>query len=101
MSALGDRVRQLRKERGWTQTQLAKRAKVPQSSVSTMETGNQKGSPHIVQIAIALEVSVYWLVSGRGPKFLTKWQELGNDLSPAEQNAVEAYIQFLRAGKVA
>lgn len=101
MSALGDRVRQIRKERGWTQMQLAKKAKIPQSSVSTLESGSQKGSPHIVEIALALGVNVYWLRSGRGPKLLTKWQEIGQDLSEAEQDLVERYLQLLRAGKVA
>jgi transcriptional regulator with XRE-family HTH domain len=101
MTALGDRVRQVREERGWTQTELAKRAKIPQSSISTLESGQTKGSPHIVEIALALGVSVYWLRSNRGPKSLTQWQQLGLDLTEPEQQAVQAYIQFLRAGKVA
>ncbi len=98
---MGDRVRQVRKERGWTQKDLAKRAKVPQSSVSNLETGGHKGSPDIVEIATALGVSVYWLRNYRGPKLLSRWQELSLDLTPAEQQAMDAYIQFLRAGKVA
>lgn len=101
MSALGDRVRQVRLERGWTQKELARRARIPQSSVSTLETGGQKGSPHIVEVALALGVSVYWLRSNKGPKILTRWQEIGLDLSEPEQDAVAAYIQFIRAGKVA
>lgn len=101
MSALGDRVRQVRKERGWTQTELAKRAKIPQSSVSNLETGGHAGSPNIVEVALALGVSVYWLRNGKGPKYLTDLQELALDLSEPEQQAVAAYIKFLRAGKVA
>lgn len=101
MSALGERVRQVRKERGWTQEVLAKKARVPQSSISMLESGSHRGSPHIVEIADALGVNVYWLRKGRGPKYLTKWQELRQDLSEAELDHLEAYIRLMRAGKVA
>lgn len=101
MSALGDRVRQVREEKGWTQKRLAEKARVPQSSISNLEIGKHKGSPHIVEIANALGVNVYWLRSGRGPKLLTKWQETVQDLTEVEQDLVERYLQLLRAGKVA
>lgn len=100
MSTMGDRVRQVRNERGWTQKELAKRAKVKQSVISALENG-QPGTPFIVEIADALGVNVYWLRKGRGPKLLSKFQELTKDLSEGEQGLVDAYVALLRAGKAA
>jgi len=97
---MAERARQVRKERGWTQPELARRAGVRQSVISAIENG-QPGTPFIVEIADALGVSVYWLRSKRGPKYLTKWQEIGMDLSEAEQELVAAHIKFIRAGKAA
>lgn len=97
---MGQRVRQVRIERGWAQPELARRAKVKQSVISAIENG-QPGTPFIVEIADALGVSVYWLRSKRGPKNLTEWQDFGKDLSEAEQEAVKAHVRYLRASKVA
>lgn len=93
---VGERVRQVRQERGWTQAELAKRAKIAQSSVSELERGDSRGSAYIVDIAVALGVSPFWLNSGKGRREMTKLErDYFGELSEREQQAVQDYIKFL------
>ena len=56
---IGERIREIRKERKWTQSELAYRAGINSSYLSHIETAKTKLSlPVIVQIANALSVSV-------------------------------------------
>ncbi len=64
--SLGDRVRRLRRERGWTQDQLAAVAKVSKSFISEVETGeSQPRGPLLVRIATALRASLDYLMTGK------------------------------------
>jgi transcriptional regulator with XRE-family HTH domain len=68
ISGLPERFRQARRERGWTQTQIAERIGITKASVSNFETGS--ASPSLTTlIAFAAEtgVSLDWLVLGRAP----------------------------------
>ena len=59
----GDRLRHERESRGWTQKQLAEKARVPQETISRLETGKHRG-PQIevaVKLAKALKVSLDYL----------------------------------------
>lgn len=67
METVGDRVRQARKEAGFTQKQLAKKVGISQSSISELEGGDTSETPAIVKIAVACKVSPYWLDAGGGP----------------------------------
>lgn len=97
---VGDRVRQVRQERGWTVAELAKRVGIAQSSLSELELGDSKGTAYIVDLALTLEVSPFWLNSGKGRKKLTKLErDYFGDLSEREQDAVQDYIKFLIAGR--
>lgn len=54
----GKRVRSLRRERGWTQEQLAEAAGLHENYVSRLETGNQEpGLFVILRLAQALGVA--------------------------------------------
>lgn len=58
------RLRRLRTAKGWTQVDLAKKARVTQALISQLEAG-KKASPsvvHILRIAKALGVTVEELV---------------------------------------
>lgn len=64
--SLGDRVRRLRRERSWTQDQLAAAAGVSKSFVSEVESGaSQPRGPVLVRIATALKSSLDYLLTGR------------------------------------
>lgn len=54
-----------------SQTELARRAGVSQSTVANIESGRNQGSKHLVPIAEALGVRVEWLNSGKAPKSQT------------------------------
>ena len=55
---IGDRVARLRKERGFTQAELAEKVGIIQTIVSAIETGALKLSAEMaVRVAVALEVS--------------------------------------------
>lgn len=60
----GKRLRELRDARGWTQEQLAERAKVPAAMISHFETG-VRGAPsadNLVKLANALQVTIDYLL---------------------------------------
>ena len=58
---LGRRIRHRAKQLGLTQAELARRAKVPQSTMNTLVNGNARWSPHLVRIANVLQTTVAYL----------------------------------------
>lgn len=61
---LGEKIRKLRKERGWTQAELGRRARVGGNNVSSYELGTLKPSPKTLErFAQALGVSTQELLS--------------------------------------
>lgn len=65
---LGERVRRLRRQRNWTQDQLATEAKLSKSFISEVESGtSQPRGPVLVRIATALGASLDYLMTGREP----------------------------------
>ena len=67
--ALGDRVNQLRRRKGWTTRDLAKHAGTSDSYVSRLETGATARPRYedIEKIAQAFGVSSFWLLNGYDP----------------------------------
>lgn len=64
MSAIGDRIRQIRKERRMTQIELASLANISQTTLSQLESGRNDTSKELPTIAQVLGVDVYWLQTG-------------------------------------
>jgi repressor LexA len=64
--SFGERVRRLRRERGWTQEQLAETADLSRPQVSKIESGEvpYSRSTTVERIAAALGVSVGYVISG-------------------------------------
>ncbi|MGN1418884.1 MAG: helix-turn-helix domain-containing protein [Acutalibacteraceae bacterium] len=61
--SIGARIRQFRKEKGWTQAVLAEKSGIEPSNISHIERGATKLSlPTLVSIANALEVTTDELV---------------------------------------
>lgn len=67
MSTFGERLRQSRKNRGWSQLQLAEKAGVNQATISKIERGDQDQSVHTPILAATLCVDTLWLATGDGP----------------------------------
>jgi transcriptional regulator with XRE-family HTH domain len=65
MSHVGDRIRNRRLELGWTQEQLAEKARISKGFVSDVETGTRGVSAnYLLEIAQALGVSLDYLMKG-------------------------------------
>ncbi|MGL4674634.1 MAG: XRE family transcriptional regulator [Wohlfahrtiimonas sp.] len=62
---LKDRLKEAREKAGITQQQLADSAGIAQSTIMFLESGRNKGSTRIVDIAKALGVSPDWLLYGK------------------------------------
>ncbi len=62
MGIFGKRLVEARARLGWKQTELARRAGVPQQSVQAIETSDQQTSKYLHQLAAALGVSGAWLL---------------------------------------
>ena len=65
---VGMRVKHVRELRAMTQVQLAKRSGVSQSTISELETGENRSlvGTNLVRVAQTLKVSPEWLASGKG-----------------------------------
>jgi ribosome-binding protein aMBF1 (putative translation factor) len=65
---LGRAVRQLREDRGWTQSQLAAAAKMTQSAVARFEAGGTTPTlPVLERLARALDVELQVRLAPRSP----------------------------------
>lgn len=65
MKSLGTRAKARREELNMSQADVARRACISQSTVAQIETGRNRGSKYIVQLAAALGTSILWLAEGR------------------------------------
>lgn len=66
VNTLQERLIYARKLRGFSQAELAKRAKCRQSTIGNIESGLRKTLRDLVGVARALDVSPDWLADGRG-----------------------------------
>jgi transcriptional regulator with XRE-family HTH domain len=69
-SAFGDRVKQAREAKGWSQSDLAGKVDVSRQAIFSIETGENKSMrpENLFKVADALEVKARWLATGDGPK---------------------------------
>ena len=63
MTALGDRVYALRRQRGWSQEQLALESGVATMTVVRIKTGNTPSMGTLTKLAIALETTTAALLT--------------------------------------
>lgn len=68
MQDVGDRIRRVRRIKGWSQARLAASLGVTASAVGHWErpNGHQPSSENLIEIAKHLTVTVEWLAVGRG-----------------------------------
>ncbi|TMV86258.1 helix-turn-helix transcriptional regulator [Thioclava sp. BHET1] len=84
------RLKELRKERGWTGEKLASLAGTSKSYISDIENGRKFPSGRLLKaFARAFDVSVYSLIDDEdGSGMLSSHLEVMKDLSPEDQRAV-------------
>src|SRR5437870_1060971 len=82
LAAIGERIRQRRKELGRTQEALAEAAELSKSFVSEMEGGVAAASGLVyLRVAQALDVQVQWLLTGALPEGTQKQSSAADLLS--------------------
>lgn len=64
-----NRLKDARREKGFTQREVAERAGISQPTYSALEGKDGTGSKHLPKIAEVLGVRVRWLYSGEGPRY--------------------------------
>jgi transcriptional regulator with XRE-family HTH domain len=84
----GARLRFARDKKGLTQTQLALKSGVRQSSISELEgDAYSPAGPKLIAICRALEVRPQWVITGERPMEPTSHADLGMDPKEAEMAA--------------
>lgn len=58
-AAFGEAVKAARKERGWSQTELGKRAGVSRPTVARIEKGQDGHTTMLDRVAVVLELTVF------------------------------------------
>ncbi|HEX5055490.1 MAG TPA: helix-turn-helix transcriptional regulator [Gammaproteobacteria bacterium] len=91
---VGDRVRQVRQEKGITQKDLALLSGVCQQMISKLEVGKAQGSANIVRLALALDVSPAWLEGISPRKTIDHGKQVPAN-STLNRKAVHACIEYL------
>lgn len=95
MMSIGERLRQARLEKKWSQRKLAERANIKQQSLHNIETNASKGGRSLEKLAEALSVDPSWLrfgnhsASGHNPNGqptvrllpLIEWEKIGMPLN--------------------
>jgi transcriptional regulator with XRE-family HTH domain len=64
--SIGQRIKERRKAIGLTQSQLAAKVGMKQSSISELENGDSSSTTNVAKIAQALKVNALWLETGAG-----------------------------------
>lgn len=67
IAMMKERIKRARRERGWSQAELARRMSVTQPSVAEWESGRKAPNmKNLVRLAKLLDVGFEWLSTGRG-----------------------------------
>lgn len=61
---IAERLKSARKERGWSQNELAKQSSVDRTVISRIESGATLTEKQAVKLAETLEVGIEWLLKG-------------------------------------
>lgn len=104
--ALGQRIKQLRENKGWSQPELARNLGVTNGAVGAWEVGLKSPRRSMAQkVAAMLGVTMEWLLTGNEPEERTKAQtkpelealELVRALPPEKQDMAVAMLRGLAA----
>ncbi len=93
MATVGERIREVREARGWTQGKLSEAARISKSFLSEVESkGKNLSLDLLLRVATALNASVEYLATGRGDEA----KSLKPVVIPAElsQAAEQLHLSF-------
>ncbi|HEY3486601.1 MAG TPA: helix-turn-helix transcriptional regulator [Gammaproteobacteria bacterium] len=92
---VGDRVRQVRQEKGFTQKDLAALSGVCQQMISKLEVGRAESSANIVRLALSLEVSPAWLQGISPNKYQQPEKSSERAGPPLNRKVLQACLEYL------
>ncbi|HEC16685.1 MAG TPA: XRE family transcriptional regulator [Sedimenticola sp.] len=95
--SLGERLRCRRREKGWTQDQLAAHAGTNQAVIQKIENGRSLRPRKINEIASALEVSPSWLMFGEEPNSMSSLDTEARTVAETWARLPEPFRSRIRA----
>lgn len=98
IKTVADRLKWARKQKGWTQMELAEHAKVTRDVVVNTENGRSERPRQAQQLADALEVPAAWLLFGKSVESLSKegidiaqnWESLPDHIKSAIKTLIDS-----------
>lgn len=95
LGSLAARLAFRREQCGLTQAQLAAKSGLSQATIGNLETGRNKGTKRILELALALHITPEWLIHG-GSLNAAKGNALRRDLGvPTSEQRLEQAMQRL------
>jgi len=95
LDSLAARLAFRREQCGLTQAQLAAKSGLSQATIGNLETGRNKGTKRILELALALHITPEWLIHG-GSLNAAKGDALRRDLDvPTSEQCLEQAMQRL------
>jgi len=101
LKALGERIREARKNKGITQLDLAEKVQISASYMSDIEMGKTNfGVETLMRISEELQVSTDWLIRAAVPEVSAIYhEELYNVMKDCDPALIENMLQMLRIMK--
>lgn len=116
MSEFKDRLKQARKSAKLTQLQLATAVNTTQGSISDLESGRNKSTTNLIEMAQVLNVNPTWLATGKGEmkansgifvggnntnygsQFVGSQTNIHNNVKPVSSQKIAPLINWVQAG---
>jgi len=101
LKALGERIRETRKEKGLTQLELAEKVKISPTYMSEIELGKSNfGVETLIRICEELQVSTDWLIRAAVPEVNVIYQnEINSIIKDCDPALIEYMLQMLQLMK--
>ena len=95
MTTFGERLTKLRESKNLSQAKLAKMAGVPQSTIAQIETGRNKSTKRIIELAEALDTTPNYLLNGvKDLSVVPLSSEIGSYSDKNISNNIGAYVKI-------
>lgn len=102
--SIAENLKRIRKQRGFSQAQLAEASGVAQQLISQIENGKNNSTKRLPELAKALGCAVhdidenYYLASGEdSDDILAKFKQILDENDASKLRDLEVYLDFLRS----
>lgn len=96
--SIGQRIKYMREQRKYTQSELAAKCGVGQAAISNLETDSSRrpSASTLLKLSAALDVNPHWFIDGEGDP--THWKPITKD---SEAEVMDAYRRMSLEARVA